>query len=569
MLRLAAIPLVLVLLLTGSLLWSGEGHQDRADFAFVLKGDHITLDLNNMSYGIDIRLANSLYEGLYQIDPKNLIAKFGTADRADISPDGKAYTFHIRESARWTNGDKVTAKDFLFAWRRMLESPKEYTYLHTKYIRGANAYMTAFADYSAAPKGHKPAKPDFGSVGERVNPDGTLRLELENPVPFLPNLLAFVPFYPMHEPSMRPFAQVNDVTGQVSYDPRFTQPPYLVSNGPYRLDTWEFKRRVRLVASDCYWDRANVRCHTVDEIRADDGLAAYRLYQQGDIDWIYAIDPDLGAPLFAKKRPDLHVFPGFGTIFYEFNCLPNLPDGRPNPLADVRVRQALAMAIDKAQIVRDVGRMNQPVATTFIPPGVFQGYVSPAGLPYDVNRARKLLADAGYPDGHGFPRLSIMYPTEASANGDTATIIRRQWSDHLGIDVDPDGMENKQVSSNMRQQKYSIAKAGWYGDYLDPSTFTDKYLSGGTNNAAKWSDATYDELCAKSAAEADQTKRLAYFHDAEGRLLDQAPIVPLYTDIGTYLHRASVHGIWQNAQSFVPFKDVWVDRPVTPMAEAR
>ncbi len=582
MLRLAAIPLVLVVLLAGSLLWSGEGRQGRADFAFVLKGDHITLDLNNMSYGIDIRLANSLYEGLYQLDPATLTARFGTADHADVSPDGRVYTFHIRDSARWSNGDQVTANDFLFEWRRMLESPKEYSYLHTKYVKGANAYMVAYADYSAAPKDKKPPRPDFGTVGERVNADGTLRLELQDPVPFLPNLLAFVPFFPMHEPSMRPFEQVNATTGQVTYDPRFTQPPHLISNGPYKLAAWEFKRRVRLEASAFYWDKAHIRSQTVDEIRADDSLAAYRLYQQGDIDWINAVDPDLGAPLFKNGRKDLHVFPGFGTVFYEFNCLPKLPDGRPNPLADVRVRQALAMAIDKREIVQKVGRLNQPVATTFIPPNVFQGYVSPAGLPYDVDRAKKLLADAGYPDGRGFPRLSIMYPTEQSANSDTATIIRRQWSDHLGIDVDPDGMENKQVSANMNQQKFSIAKAGWYGDYLDPSTFTDKYLSTATNNAAKWSDAGYDELCARSAAEVDQAKRMVYFHVAEDRLLDQVPIVPLYTDVGTFLYHdggsagtlggfASVHGITPNAQSLVLFKDVWTDRlaGVAPVAEGR
>ena len=563
MLRLAAIPLVLLALLVGSLVWSDEGRQGRADFAFVLKGDHVTLDLNNLSYAIDLRLAESMWEGLYTLDPATLQPVLGTADRVEVSPDRRVYTFHIRPGARWSNGDPVVAGDFLFEWRRMLETPKEYSYLHAQYIRGAAAYEAAYADYATAPKGSKPPAPDFGSVGERANPDGTLRLELIYPVPFLPALLAFAPFYPMHEPSMRPFAQVDPRTGQVTYDPKFTQPPNLVTNGPFQLASWAFKRRVRLSANPFYWDKDHVRCQTIDEIRADDGLAAYRLYEQGDVDWVADVDPDLAAPLFAQHRPDLHVFPSFGTSYYELNCLPKLPDGRANPLVDVRVRQALAMSIDKRQIVDEVGRLGQPVATDFIPPGVFPGYTSPPGLPYDVDRAKRLMADAGYPGGHGFPRLSILFGTEASINGDVATIIRRQWADHLGIEVDPNGMEGKQAASDLNHQQYSIARAAWFGDYFDPSTFTDKYLSTADNNAAKWADPAYDALCARAAVESDPARRMALFHDAEDRLLTQAPILPLYTYVGTFLYRPSVHGITPNAQATVMFKGVWTDHMAT------
>ena len=558
--RLAVIPVVLAVLLGASLYWSGEGRQGRADFAFVLQGDHITLDPNNMSWMIDVRLAYSLWEGLYTLDPVTLAPVLGAADRVSVSPDRRVYTFHIRPGARWSNGDAVTAGDFLFEWRRMLETPKEYSYLHTKYVRGAAAYQAAYAVYAAAPRDRKPPRPDFATVGERANPDGTLRLELTDPVPFLPDLLAFAPFVPMHEPAMRPFEQVDPRTGQVTYDPRFTQPPHLVTNGPFRLAAWAFKRRVRMEANDFYWDRAHVRCRTVDEVRADDGLAAYRLYQQGDVDWLAAVAPDLAAPLFAQHRADLHVFPAFGTVYYELNCLPTLPDGRPNPLADVRVRQALAMSIDKGQIVRDVGRLGQPVATTFLPPGAFHGYTSPAGLRYDLPRARRLLADAGYPGGRGFPRLSILYATESPTNADVATIIRRQWADHLGIDVDPNGMEQKQSAADLNHQRFSIARAAWYGDYLDPSTFTDKYLSTADNNAARWADPAFDRLCAAAAVEADPAKRMALFHDAEDRLLTQAPIIPLYTDVNTFLYRPAVHGITPNAQGIVMFKGVWRDQ---------
>jgi oligopeptide transport system substrate-binding protein len=558
---------VLIGLLAGAMVWSGQGTQDRADFAFVLKGDHVTLDLNNMSYGIDIRVANALWEGLYALNPATRVPELATADKVDVSDDRRVYTFHIRDSARWSNGDKVTAGDFLFEWRRMLETPREYTYLH-HYIKGAEAYEAAYATYAKAPKDHKPPLPDFGTVGERVNPDGTLRLELTNPVPFLPALMAFVPFYPMHERSMAEFRQWDPVTGQVTYDPRFTQPPHLVTNGPFRLDAWLFKRRLRMVATDTYWDRAHVRSRTIDEVRADDALAAYRLYQQGDVDWLNDVDPDLAAPMLKQHRPDLHVFPSFGTSYYELNCMPKLSDGRENPLADVRVRQALAMVIDKQQIVDNVGRLNQPVAGAFIPVGVFKGYVSPPGLPYDVARAKQLLAEAGYPNGRGFPQLSILYGSEAAINADTATIIRRQWADHLGINVDPNAVENKQAAADLSHQRYSIGRAAWTGDYYDPSTFTDKYLSTADNNAAKWADPTYDGLCAKAASEPDPAKRLQLYHDAEARMLDQCPIIPLYTFVGSYLYRPEVHGITPNALGAVLFKAVWTDHGAATASSA-
>ena len=568
MLRLLAIPAVLIALLAAALAWSGEGNRGRADFAYVSR-DHVTLDLNNMSWGVDIRLANALWEGLYTLDPQTRTAQLSTADHVAVSADRKVYTFHIRTEAKWSDGHPVTADDFLFEWRRMLESPKEYTYLH-HYIKGAEAYELAFADYAKAPNDRKPPKPDFATVGERVNPDGTLRLELVNPVPFLPALLAFAPFFPMDAASMAEFRQVDPGTGAVSYKPEFTRPPKLVTNGPYRLAAWEFKRRVRLVANPHYWDHAHVRSQTIDEFQADNALAAYRLFQQGDVDWLSDVDPDVAAPTLARHRPELHTFPAFGTSFYEMNCLPKLPGGRPNPLVDVRVRQALAMAIDKRQIVANVGRLNQPTATDFVPPGVFPGYQSPPGLPFDVARARRLLADAGYPGGHGFPRLSILYNNEGSLGSDVATIVRRQWADNLGISIDPNGLEKQQYAHLLNSQGYDIANASWTGDYFDPSTFTDKYLSNAENNAAKWADAGYDAACGRAAAEPDPAKRLADFAEAEDRLVTQVPIIPLYHYVGTFMYRSNVVGITPNPQSVVMFKSVGVDhaRPTEPGGSA-
>ncbi len=552
--RLLIILVVLVGLLAGALAWSNNGRQSRADFSFINRGDNKCLDPNNMSWMQDIRLAYALWEGLYALDPMTLKPILGSAESADTSPDKRTWTFHIRSSAKWSNGAPLRAQDFLFEWRRMLETPGEYTYLH-HYIAGAEEYETAYADYIAAMADGKPATPpDFATVGEKVLDDQTLVVTLKHPVPFFPSLCAFPPFFPMYEPAMRPFGTTDPKTGQTTYDLTFTRPPNLVTNGPYRMDQWTFKQRVRLVASDFYWDRANVKSRVIDQVYDDEPLAAFRLYEQGDVDWLADIDPEIAAGIIRNGgRSDLHIFPAFGTYYYEFNCQPKLQDGSNNPLADVRVRQALSMAIDKAPIIRDVGRLNQPITSDYVPPGVFPGYRSPPGLPYDVQKARQLLADAGYPNGRGLPRLSILFNTE-STHGDIATMIHRQWQQQLGVDVDLQGVEIKVFGARVHSHDFSISRAGWYGDYYDPSTFTDKYTSGSDNNNAGWSNKDYDKLIAAAELEIDPAKRLNLLSQAENILLNEAPIIPLYTYVGAYMFRDNVRGIPLDPQQMEMFK---------------
>jgi oligopeptide transport system substrate-binding protein len=558
MIRLLSIPVILAGLVAASMFWASDsGDRQRADFAFVNRGDNKCLDPNNMSWMQDIRIAYGLWEGLFTPDPLTWKPILGTADRADVDPTKTIWTIHIRPSARWSNGDPVKAGDFIFAWRRFLETPGEYTYLHF-YVRGAKQYSSDFADYIAARKNGdtSPRAPDFNSVGEKAIDDQTLVITLTDPVPFFPALLAFPPYFPMHEPSMRPFIEKDGL----HYNLDFTRPPNLVTNGPYRLAEWTFKRRLRMVASDYYWNRASVKSRVIDQVFAEDGTAAFRTYERGDADWLSEVDLDLAAQMLAHGgRSDLHIFPAFGTYFYSLNCLPTLSDGRPNPLHDVRVRQALSMSIDREPIVKNVGRIGQPVAFTYIPPHVFEGYVSPPGLPYDIARARQLLAEAGYPNGRGFPNLSILYNTESN-HADVAQIIRRQWLNNLGIQVNLQGVEVKVFGAMLFSQQYSIARASWYGDYDDPSTFTDKYKSDCDDNEAKWANPAYDSLCAQAAKEIDPHRRLVLLSKAEGILLHDAPIIPLYTYVNDYMFRDQVKGLPLLANAEIMFQSVQVIR---------
>jgi oligopeptide transport system substrate-binding protein len=547
MLRLLTIPVALILLVGGALLWSGSGTERPADFTFVNRGDNKTLDPNSMSWLQDIRIAYALWEGLYTLDPTDLRPIPGCADPIEISPDQTVYTFHIRPTARWSNGDAVVAGDFLFAWRRMLEQPGDYTYL-LFYIRGAKAYEEAFANNQT---------PDFSAVGISALNDRTLVVKLEHPVTFFPSLCAFPPFFPLNKRSMAQFAETDPATHRTIYNQNFTRPPYLQTNGPYQMIEWSFKRRIRLSANPYYWDIAHVKSRIIDQIYADDPLPAFLKYDDGSVDWLAEVSGDLAAELRQRGRQDLHVFPGFGTYFYSINCQPKLPDGRPNPLADVRVRRALALAIDKHPIVEDVTRMGEPIADTYIPPGIFPGYKSPPGQSYDPAQARKLLADAGYPNGSGFPILSILFNSEGQ-HSQIAQIVQRQWLNNLHLDVPLESVELKTLGQRLHDKEYSIARASWIGDYDDPSTFTDKYLSDSDNNDSGWLSPKYDQLCHDAAFEFDPARRLALLSQAETLLLDEAPIIPVFGYVNVYMFRGNVHGIAMDPRNMVMFKSIEV-----------
>lgn len=529
--RLLLIPLALLILLAGAMLWSGGGGEAKPDFTFINRGEIGTLDPNRMSWLQDIRVGYGLWEGLYTLDNKTLQAIPGTADRITISPDQRVYTFHIRDTARWSNGDRVAAGDFVFAWRRMLREPGDYTeLLHC--IVGAAAYEKAYAA----------GRDDFSTVGIKALNPATLQVTLEHPVAYFPDLCAFPPFFPLHEKSMAPFAQTDAQTGHVTYDKRFTRPPYLVTNGPFRLATWQFKRHLILEASPYYWDKQNVRSKRIEVLSADDPLWGYLRYEAGSVDWITDATGQIGAELYAQHRKDLHVFPAFGTYFYALNCDSTFQDGSPNPFADARVRQAFSMAIDRRPIVQTVTRMGERIAYRYIPPDVFPNYHPPQGLGYDVSRAQSLLAQAGYPGGRGFPRVSILFNNEFH-HGEVAQLVRRQWLENLGVDVKLEGLEVKIFRQRLHTRDYAIARASWFGDYNDPSTYTDKYLSTSGNNDSDWKNAQYDALCAQAAVEPDNDKRMALFSQAEGILLREQPIIPLYYYVNCYLYRDDVQGL--------------------------
>jgi len=449
----------------------------------------------------------------------------------------------------------------VFAWRRMIEQPAEYSYLF-QCLKGSVDYQAAFGKWKdEVAAGKRTPPPDFKTVGVEALDRKTLRVTLAQPVVFFYSLCAFPSFFPQHEPSMRPYEK-RDPTGTyvTGYDQAFTRPPHLVSNGPYRMADWSFKRRMRLIANDYYWDRANVKSRIIDQVYIDDQMAAFRAYEAGEVDWMTEMDNDLAAELLVRKRSDLKVFPNFGTYYYDFNCQPKLPDGRVNPFADRRVRRAFSMAVDKEPIVRNVTRTGETVTNALVPHGSFKDYPAPKGLELNVAEARRLMAEAGYPDGKGFPHCTITFNSDFSQHGQIAQVLRRQWQENLGVDLELEAVEVKVFGDRLHNHEFNIGRASWYGDYPDPSTFTDVFKSTSENNDPGWKNPAYDALLKKAELETDPAKRYGILAEAENLLLEDAPILPLYQYVGHYLFHDNVTGIPLDSRLMIVLQGVKVKR---------
>jgi len=550
--RILIIPLGLVVLFIGAVIWSGGASSQHADFRFISVRDVNTLDPNQMSYGQDIRLTYAIREGLYQYDGQTLEAKPAVATGVDISPDKRVYTFHLRPEARWSNGDPVVAGDFLFSWKRNLDTPGEYTYLHY-YIKGAEEYVNKVAKGDLA---------DFRTVGEEVLDDHTFRVTLHDPVPFMLDLMAYTPFYPLNEKSMEKFKQVDPKTGKVTYNQSFTRPPNAVTNGAFILTKWEFKRSLFLVQNPYYWDKQNVKSKSIEMVVVEDPLTQILKYDAGDVDWLSVVASEVAPELLARHRPDLKNFPGFGTEFLTLMVEDKFKDGRKNPLADVRVRQALAMAIDKESIVKNITRMNEQPGSTFVPPDIFKplGWRSTPGIPYDPKRAKELLAEAGYASGGELPGVNFLYRSISEIGKQQAQNLAKQWKDKLNLTIPLECQESKLVRERLTKHDYAICVSDWIGDYNDPSTFTDMYLSNSDNNNAGWANPQYDQLVHDAAREVDPQKRLRLLEKAEQILNREVTIIPLYVMTNQYMFRDNVHGINLQPRTTVILKDAWVER---------
>jgi oligopeptide transport system substrate-binding protein len=477
-------------------------------------------------------IIQAFFEGLTQYDAVTCEPVPAVATRWEVSADNLTWTFHLRPEARWSNGDPVTAHDFVFAYRRML-SPKlaaEYAY-----------FLFALKNGEAFNAGKVT---DPALIGARAADDHTLVLTLDHPVPYLPAMTCHSAWYPLHRPTLEKFGQI-DQRGTA-----WTRPGNLVGNGYFTLTEWKPHQYIRGTRSTTYWDRAQVKLHEVFFYPIESEDAEERTFRSGQLHVTSTLPISKIAVYTQEKSPFYKPSTFLATYFYRFNVT------KP-PFDDARVRRALAMAIDRERIVRDVARGNQAPAGNLCPPDL-AGFTATARVPQDIPAAQKLLAEAGFPGGAGFPKVDLLFNTN-EAHRQIAEAIQQMWRKNLGISVGLYNQEGKVWASSMRALNYEIARFAWIGDYLDPSTFLDLMRGDGGNNQTGWKNAEYDRLITDANLTADTAKRYAFYQRCEAILAEECPIAPIYFYTRNNLVRPEVKNWHGNLLDQHPLKGVYLD----------
>lgn len=473
----------------------------------------------------------SLFEGLTTVHPETLAIEPGVARSWDVSEDGLRYTFHLDPEARWSNGDPVTAGDFLFSIERILSPALGAPYTYMLYsIRGAEAF-------------NKGETEDFETVGVRAPDPRTLVIELERPTPYFLSLPTHFTWWPVHPPTILAHGSMTD---RIS---KWTKPEHFVGNGPFALESRRLNHEILVRRNPHYRDRESVRLRAIHFLPVN--VATEERAFRADQLHITSSVPIPRIEWYRTHAPEaLRFDPYLGIYYYLINT-------SREPLDDPRVRKALAYAIDRDQLVEHVLQAGQQPAYHFTPPDT-AGYTARARLPYDPEQARSLLAEAGFPGGEGFPELEILFNTSES-HRTVAVAIQQMWKEELGIEIGLFNQEWKAYLATRREGSFDIARAAWIGDYVDPNTFLGLMEGDSGNNHTRWKDAAYDALIAKAANEPDQARRFDYFQQAEARLMEAMPVIPIYFYVRSALIKGSVRGWHPNILDYHPYQDVHLE----------
>lgn len=498
---------------------------EKADFTFINGAEPESLDPSIVTGQPDGRVCLALFEGLTSRNAAGAIQP-GIAEKWEISPDGKTYTFHLRE-AKWSNGDPVTAYDFEGTWERVLNPNFVSKYAEQLY------YLDNGEEYKLG------KVTDFKQVGVRALNARTLQVRLKNPTPFFLDLCSFTTLLPVHLASIQKWGD------------DWIKPGKLVSNGAYQLGDWRIDDRIRLRANPNYWRADTVRLKTIDILPTANASTAFNIFYSGKADMI--IDKSTIPSLLLneiRQQPYFHANPFLATYFYRFNVT-------RKPFNDPRVRQALALALDKERIVTRITKAGEQPAGSFTPPGI-PGYNPPTGLPYNLARARELLAQAGFPGGKGFPKFSLLY-NNSELNKQIALEVQSMWHDALGLNVELRTQEWKVYLSTLDSLDFDVARSSWVGDYNDPNTFLDCYVTGRGNNRTGYSNPEYDRLIAQANSLSDPAKRLALLRQAETLLVERdLPIAPLYYYVGIALYDGNkIGGFVPNVVDEHPLRELY------------
>ena len=468
----------------------------------------------------DFRIVPMLFEGLVKGDAATLEPEPAVAESWSIGDDGVTHTFHIRDDAQWSNGDPITSADFLFSWERALTPAlgSQYTFLFTDVV-GADDFNTGRST-------------DFSKVGFSAPDSRTVVVVLKQPTPyFLASMANNAIWYPVHRPT------IEAAGGMADRNSRWTDPGTMVSNGPFKLAAWRPNEFVRLEKSETYWNAAAVTLnalvyHAFDNPSTEE--LAFRAGQLHRTVWV----PPSKLPVY-REQANSPLVEVDALIARFINVNTSVP-----PFDDVRVRRAFALAINRDDLARHV-YMDTAVAARRVVPTGMPFYPTDEDFADDAEAARSLLAEAGYPDGVGFPDVELS--TEAGGAVNLPEALQAQWQENLNVHVAILNSETRVHWDKLKQKDYTLAIGGWTADYPDATTYLDLWKDGSGYNFTNWTNSAFDDGLVFAAAQHDPASRTTALRRAEGFLMEHMPIIPLVFEKDVMLHHPSMKNFTANA----------------------
>ncbi len=543
----------------------------------------------------DYRICMALYEGLAEYDPKTGEPVPALAEAWEVNQDSSQFVFHLRRDGRFSNGDPITARDFVYTIRRgltpevgarnaSLAYPIEYaeafnsggvfvfdpntrTYLlerdfaeagptsapagETRVVLAGSEKkrqkeLDANPKLKAAVAGKQFVPVKAEDVGVAAVDDYTLRISLVKPAPFFISMMPHVFFRVLHQKTIEKFGNA------------WIEAANIVTSGPFKLEAWKHYDRINVVRDPMYWDTANVKLDRIVFYLLQDNTTMMNLYKAGELDATYNHTVPAAWLEVIGPMKDFMDAPEAAIDYYLFNTT-------KGPTSDVRVRKALNMSVNKKALAD--WRHVKPL-TAMTPDGMFPGYPQPKGDPFDPEKAKHLLADAGYRDAAGNfdPKKFAASEVEMIANPDAnnlsyAEFVQAQWKQNLGATIQIRVMESKTFFAAQAKLDYKgVSRTGWGADYMDPFTFLGLFYTPGGNNGTGWWDPKYAALLDEANRTLDHQKRYELLAQAETLLLEAQPVMPTTAGSTRWLKKPYVKGMYPNPMALHSWKWIYIER---------
>lgn len=529
---LLALILAVAVLITGCVAGKNEGGASANEFRVNLASEPPTLDPALAIDQVSFTVINAMYEGLTALDANGKVIP-AAAEKWDVSEDGKTYTFHLHQDAKWSNGDALTANDFVYGWLRALDpnldpKPSEYAY-QLYYIAGAEAYNTGSGNAE--------------DVAIKALDEHTLEVTLNNPTTYFTSMLGLSVYAPIHT--------------SVKENPAFAaEASTIIGNGPFVMTEWKRNNSITLVPNENYHARDEIKFNKIFFTMVNDSNSELNMYETNKID--YAGAPTGSLPIdqyttISEKYGDEFKIKGTASLYYYlFNTT-------QAPFDNAKIRQALSMAIDRKLITEKVTMGGQLPAYGLVPPGIlgtndeFRNEYSDAYFAEDVEQAKTLLAEGLAESGlTAMPEFTLTYNTN-EMHQKVAEAIVDMWRSNLGITAKIGNEEWGVFLENRNAMNFDVARAGWGADYNDPISYIGLFTSTSGNNGTGYSSPEYDALVAEAGKATDTKTRMDIMAQAEKLFIESHAIIPIYYYSTVYLTKPNLENVYIDFKGDVNF----------------